>query len=138
MKIHKIKKKMKIHKKKLFTLADKYFTNALFKNIKPVNISNSEYIFIFNQVKSSFAEKLYLLLAHGFAERGIASCFLYKKDLLKPYSPKFSIDGWEISNSFTAEEKRFVKSKRGEPLFLNGLPKSKIKKLKLKGSIFFI
>jgi hypothetical protein len=128
---------MKIHKKKLFTLADKYFTNALFKNIKPVNISNSEYIFIFNQVKSSFAEKLYLLLAHGFAERGIASCFLYKKDLLKPYSPKFSIDGWEISNSFTAEEKRFVKSKRGEPLFFEWTTEIENQKIEAEGINFF-
>jgi hypothetical protein len=130
------KKKFRIAKA-FNRLIDDYLTTILLKNIKPVNITNSEYIFIFNQVKSSFAEKLYILLAHGFAERGIASCFLYKKDLLAPYFPKFSIDGWEISSSFTVQQKRFVKSKRGDSLFFEWTTQIENQKIEAEGINFF-
>ena len=116
---------------------DRYLTYGLLKNIKPVDISDSEYIFIFNQVKSSFAEKLYILLAYGFAGRGIASCFLYKKDLLKPYFSEFLIDGWAISNSLTVEKKRFVKSKNGEPLFYEWTTKIENQQIEAEGINFF-
>jgi hypothetical protein len=118
-------------------LIDRYLTGVLLKKIKPVDISDSEYIFIFNQVKSSFAEKLYILLASEFAERGIASCFLYKKDLLKPYFPKFSIEGREICNALTVDQKRFVKSKHAEPLFFEWTTKIGNQKIEAEGINFF-
>ena len=104
-------------KKKLSRLADNYYTRVLLKNIKRIDINNSEYIFIFNQTISKFTGKLYILLSHELSNRGIASCFQYKNDLWNPYSPRLDIDGYELSNSFTSEKRFCIKSPNGQQLF---------------------
>jgi len=83
---------------------DNYCTTILLKNIRSVDIKNSEYIFVFNQVKGTFAGKLYALTSHALSKRGIASCFSYKNDMFSRYYPRFDIDGHAISNAFIAEK----------------------------------
>ena len=94
MLMHKIAKKSR-------RMIDKHFTSVVLKNILPVAIDSSEYIFIFNQVESEFYLKLYALVSHELAKQGIGSSFLYKDDLLSPYNPEFKINGFEISDAFT-------------------------------------
>jgi hypothetical protein len=97
--------------------ADNYYTRVLLKSINPIDINNSEYIFIFNQATSKFNGKLYILVSHELSKRGIASCFQYKNDLWEPYSPRFYLDGYEISNSFILEKKYRIKPLPGPQLF---------------------
>ena len=94
-------------KKKISRLADNYYTRIILKNLKPVNFKDSEYFFIFHQVKSKFNGKLYLLLSHQLSGMGIASCFKFKNDLVSAYFPRFDINGEQISNSFISK-KRFI------------------------------
>lgn len=101
-------------KKKLSLLADNYYTRVLLKNIECIDTNNSEYIFIFNQTISKFTGKLYILVSHELSKRGIASCFQYKNDLWEPYSPRFHIDEYEISNSFISEKRFCIKSFHGQ------------------------
>jgi len=102
MLIHKIAKKSK-------RMIDKNFTRDLLKNILPVDIDSSDYIFIFNQVESEFYLKLYSLVSHELSKQGIPSCFLYQDDQLSPYNPKFKINGFEISNAFRIKDRGAVK-----------------------------
>jgi hypothetical protein len=97
--------------------ADNYYTRVLLKSINPIDINKSEYIFIFNQATSKFNGKLYILVSHELSKRGIASCFQYKNDLWEPYSPRFYLDGYEISNSFILEKKYRIKPLPGPQLF---------------------
>lgn len=97
-------------------LADNYYTRVLLKSIKPIDINNSEYIFILNQTISKFTGKLYILVSHELAKHGIASCFQYKNDLWDPYSPRLDLDGYEISNSFTSEKRFCIKPPNGQHL----------------------
>ena len=91
---------------KLFNgLLDNNLAHGLLKSIKPVDIKTSEYVFIFNVVKSPYMEKLYTLVSHRLATLDIASCFLYKNDLLSRYYPRFEIDGIEINNSLMIDKK---------------------------------
>lgn len=105
--------------KAYFKLTDKYLARVLLKNIKSVDIGNSEYIFIFNQVISKFTEKLYILISHELSKRGIPSCFLYYRKLLVPYFPHFEIDGYEISNSCISDKKKGIKALKKLPLFFD-------------------
>ena len=97
-------------------LVDNYYTRTLLKNIKPVNINNSEYIFIFNQTISKFTGKLYILISHELSKQRIASCFQYKNDLWNRYSPQVILDGYQISNSFTSEKRFCIKLPNGQQL----------------------
>lgn len=95
---------------------DNYYTRLLLKNIKPININDSEYIFIFNQTISKFTGKLYILVSHELSKQGIASCFQYKNDVWNRYSPQLILDGYQISNSFTSEKRFCIKSPNEEQL----------------------
>jgi hypothetical protein len=103
-------------KKKVIKRIDKYFTTVLLKNIKPLNINESDYIIVFNELNANFFEKLYILISHQLSQKDIPSCFLYKNDLLKPYYPPFHINGLEISNSINLIDKRSI-----QPMNKNGL-----------------
>jgi capsular polysaccharide export protein len=96
--------------KLLYRLLDNYYTTVLLKNIRSVDIKNSEYIFLFNQVRGTFAGKLYALISHELSKNGIASYFLYKTDISSTYYNRFNIDGYEISNAFILEKERYIKS----------------------------
>ena len=97
--------------KSFYSLIDNYMTVFLLKRIKPVDINNSEYIFIFNHVKGNYAGKLYALMLHALSKRGIASCFSYINDPVSRYYPRYDVDGHAISNVFMAEKKtRCIKS----------------------------
>ena len=110
---------MLMHKivKKFNRLKDTSLTRLILKNTKPVDISNSEYLFIFNQLESNFYLKLYALVACELSKRGIASCFLYKDDLLSPYHPGFNINGFEISNAITVEKRGLISASHRSNLF---------------------
>ena len=103
--------------KGLNKVADTRLTRAFLRTVKPIDKDSSEYLFIFNQVDSKFTEKLYILLSHRLAAKGIASCFLYHGDLLGPYYPRLHIDGYEISNSLIPTGRGCIKSLHGLQLF---------------------
>jgi hypothetical protein len=95
-------------------LVDHHLTSVLLRNIKPVDINNSEYIFIFNPVRGRYFEKLYILISHQLAQKGVPSFFVYKNDLLQPYYPSLHIDGHEISNSIILKNKQSIIHPLGE------------------------
>ena len=97
-------------KKRFYKLADVYFTRVLLRSIKSIDINNSEFVFIFNHVKGTFAGKLYTLASHELSKHGIASFFLYKNNLLSRHHNRFEINGIEISNAFIVEKKGCIKS----------------------------
>ena len=124
--------------KLLNELLDKNLTHVLLKSIKPVDIEQSEYIFIFNAVKSSFYEKLYTLVSHKLASLDIASCFLYKNDLLSSYYPHFDIDGIEINNSLIIEKKtRHINSSNKHSNFFEWVIEIENEKIEAEGINFF-
>ncbi|MGD2187826.1 MAG: hypothetical protein PVI71_16965 [Desulfobacterales bacterium] len=124
--------------KSFYWLVDNFLTAALLKRIKPVDIHNSEYIFIFSHVKSNYSGKLYTLLLHEFSKQGVASYFLFKNNLLSSYYPRFDIDGHKISNAFTVEKKkRLIKSSDGQRLFFEWAVDIENKKIEAKGINFF-
>jgi hypothetical protein len=104
-------------KKKFNALRDPYLTHVLLNDIEPVDIQNSDCIFVFNQVISKFTEKLYILVSHELARHKVASCFLYYKDFLRPHYPRLEIEGFEISNSCVAQKGRGLKPFHELPLF---------------------
>jgi hypothetical protein len=97
-------------RKKISRNSDTKLTRLILNNIKPVDIENSEYIFIFHQIESKFTTRLYVLIAHELSKLGIASCFKYHDDLLSQNFPRFAIGGHDISNSFTINNRFFIKS----------------------------
>lgn len=123
--------------KRFNRLADYYFTRLLLKNVKPVDIYNSEYIFIFHQVKSKFNGKLYILVSHELSKLGIPSCFKFKNDLVSSYYPRFNIDGEQISNSFTSKKRFIIESSHGEQLFFKWEVDLENEKMEAEGINFF-
>ena len=123
---------------KLFNrLRDTNLTRLLLKNIKPVDINNSEHIFIFNQLESKFYLKLYALVSCELSKRGIGSCFLYKDDLLSPYYPEFSINGYEISNALAVEKRGLISSTHSSNLFFEWVIDIENEKIESQGVNFF-
>lgn len=118
-------------------LADNYYTAILLKNVKPIDINNSEYLFLFSQVKSSFAEKLYPLVSRELSTKGIPSCFLYKNNMLSHHYPRLHVNGHEISNSFVIENRRFVKSVHGQRLYFAWTIDPENGKIEAEGINFF-
>jgi len=103
---------------KLFnSFVDNHLSAGLLRSIKPIDINNSEYIFIFNQGKSKFANKLYTLISHELSKHNIATCFLYKDNFLSSYYPPFNINEYKISNSLSLEKNRCVKSLHARELY---------------------
>jgi hypothetical protein len=100
-------------------LKDNHLARVLLKNIQYVDVNLSDYIFIFNQVISKFTEKLYILISHELAMRGIPSCFLYYRKILASHYPQLIIDGYEISNSCISDKKKGIRSLKGLPLFFD-------------------
>ena len=130
---------MLMHKiaKKFNRLKDTNLTRLILKNTKPVDISNSEYLFIFNQLESNFYLKLYALVACELSKRGIASCFLYKDDLLSPYHPGFNINGYEISNAITVEKRGLISASHPSNLFFEWVIDIENEKIESQGVNFF-
>lgn len=116
---------------------DNHLTRNLLKSIKPVDVSNAEYIFILNPAHSKFAQKLYSLLSHELSALGIPSCFLFQDDLLSAYYPRLDINGYEISNSLALVEKRFVKLLHGNQLFFDWKIRIENKIIEAEGINFF-
>jgi hypothetical protein len=90
---------------------ENHLTRKILTRIAPTDVDKSEYIFLFNQMHSKFAEKLYLLMAYELAQKNIPAFFLYENELIKKYLAGFVIDGIAIENSLQLENKRYVKSK---------------------------
>ena len=65
----KIQKKYKI-------LVDQHLSRRLMKRLAPVDIKSSDTIVIFNQDRSKYNLKLYVLLSIELSRRGIMSFFL--------------------------------------------------------------
>jgi hypothetical protein len=120
-----------------YGFVDNYLTGVLLKKIKPVDITNSEYIFIFNQVRGQYVEKLYPLVSYELYKRGIASFFLYKNDLFSPHYPRFKINGMELSNSITKAKRRCVKSANQKRLFFKWSVDLQNEKIEAEGINFF-
>jgi len=117
--------------------ADAKLTRVLLNNIKPVEIHNSEYIFIFHQMQSKFTTRLYILVAHELSKRGIASCFKYHDDLLSPNFPRFDIDGVDISNSFKLDSRFYIKSMHDRQPFFEWQVEIENEKIEAEGINFF-
>ena len=116
---------------------DNHLTRNLLKSIKPVDISNAEYIFILNPAHSKFAQKLYSLLSHELSTLGVPSCFLFQNDLLSPYYPRLDINDYEISNSLFLVEKRFVRLLNGNELFFDWKVQIQSERIEAEGINFF-
>ncbi len=117
--------------------ADAKLTRALLNNINPVDINKSEYIFIFHQIESNFTTRLYILVAHELSKMGIASCFKYHDDLLSPNFPRFTIGGYDISNSFTIDNRFYIKSLHDRQLFFEWQVDIENEKIAAEGVNFF-
>ena len=78
---------------------ENYLTRKILKRIPPTDISKSDYIFLFNQAHSKFAEKLYILLTYELAKNNMPAFFLYKNEQIKRYLPRFVINGFEVDHS---------------------------------------
>lgn len=118
-------------------LLDNHSTQEILRKIPFVEINNSEYIFIFNQVISKFTEKLYILVSHQLARQKIPSCFLYNKRQLKSYYPHFEIEGYEISNSCIAKKRKSIRSIKEYPLSFEWTVDIEHKKIETEGINFF-
>ncbi len=118
-------------------MADNYFTRSLLKNVKPVDIKNSEYIFIFHQVKSKFNAKLYILISHELSKFGIPSCFKFKNDLVSSYYPRFDIDGEQISNSYISKKRFIIEPSPEEQHFFKWNVDLENEKMQAEGINFF-
>jgi hypothetical protein len=123
--------------KKISRNADAKLTRVLLKNIKPVDIHNSEYIFIFHQIESKFTTRLYILVAHELSKLGIASCFKYHDDLLSRNFPRFEIDGVDISNSFKIDNRFYIKSLHDRQPFFKWQVEIENEKIEAEGINFF-
>ena len=78
---------------------EKYITKSLLAHVKPVDISSSDYLFVFSQEKSSFPRRLFTLIARELSLMDIPSIFLYQNDTISSRFSSLSIDGYQISNS---------------------------------------
>jgi len=124
-------------RKKICRNADAKLTRVLLNNIKPVDINNSEYIFIFHQIESKFTTRLYILVAYELSKLGIASCFKYHDDLLSPNFPRFDIDGVDISNSFKIDNRFYIKSLQDRQPFFEWQVEIENEKIEAEGINFF-
>ena len=89
---------------------ENHLTRKILTRIAPTDRDKSDYIFLFNQVNSKFAEKLYLLMAYELAKKNIPSFFLYENAQIKKYLPGLVIDGVAIDHCLRIENKRYVKA----------------------------
>ena len=108
----KLTKKIRKINKRIKNDYEDHLTRKILTKITPTDIDKSDYIFIFNQADSRFAEKLYVLMAHELATHDIPSFFLYENELIERYLPRLMIDGRKIDQSLRIENKRFVKTDR--------------------------
>ena len=106
----KLTKKIRKINKRIKNDYEDHLTRKILTKIAPTDIDKSDYIFIFNQADSRFAEKLYILMAHELAKHEIPSYFLYENELIKRHLPRLVIDGCQIDQSLHVENKRFVKT----------------------------
>jgi len=93
---------------KYFNMVDQRLSHKLLKSITPVDMGSSDTIVIFNQGHSKYKVKLYALLSIELSKMGILSFFLYRNDLLLPYYPDFSVNGFKFSSSLTTNKQRYV------------------------------
>ncbi len=94
---------------KYFNTIDQRLSHKLLKSIVPADIGSSDTIVIFNQGHSKYKVKLYSLISIELSRMGVLSFFLYRNELLMPYYPDFSVNGFRISNAATTNKKRYVK-----------------------------
>ena len=128
-----------------YQLNDEFFLKKILVDIEPIDLSDSDYLFIFSHRKDAYYLKLYTLIAHALSKKGYPSLFLYKDNLLRrylpdmkkfskkidisdilsiksfevgPYFPRLIMDGKEISNSLR-EERTWIKISDGKSRMLN-------------------
>jgi capsular polysaccharide export protein len=89
------KKSLKNYRKKI----DHCLTDSLLGHICHVDISSSEYLFIFSHEKNSFSKRLFTLVSRELSLMNIPSVFLYQNDSIASRLPTLSINGYQISNS---------------------------------------
>lgn len=109
--MRKLMKKIRKMNKNIKNDVENHLTRKILTKIAPTDIDKSDYIFIFNQAHSKFAEKLYILMAYELAKNNIPAFFLYENEQIKRYLPRFVIDGFEVDHSLRLENKRYVKTK---------------------------
>ncbi|MEJ2170833.1 MAG: hypothetical protein P8X90_35530 [Desulfobacterales bacterium] len=124
-------------RKKFKRLEDDYLTRLLLKNMKPADFNDSEYIFIFHQVKSKFNGKLYLLLSHQLSRMGIVSFLKFKNDLVSAYYPQLEIDGELISSSFIVKSRFIIEHLNPEKSFFEWNVDIGMERIEAEGINFF-
>lgn len=124
-------------RKNLNRLAENYYTRLLLKRIKPIDIKDSEYLFIFNQMASKFTAKLYMIVSHELSKAGLASCFQYKNGQWSEYYPRLIIDENEISNSFFSVNRFYIETLREQRLFFKWSLDIENQKIEAEGINFF-
>lgn len=114
---------------------DDFLIKKVLKDVKPIDISSSNKLFLFSHRKSSDYLKLYILIAHTLSKKGYPSCFLFRDCIINRYFPKIEkftkkidfashltlpsfevgyyfpkliIDGREISNSLIEENSKIT------------------------------
>ena len=116
----------------------KNLTSLLLKDVKPVDIKDSEYVFIFSPVRIRFYEKLYALISHRLSKIGIASCFPFKNDWSNSAYPGFDVDGLAMNHALIiGKTKRIIKSAHGNELFFEWIVDIENEKIEAQGINFF-
>ena len=93
---------------KHYKMVDERLSHKLLKSIKSVDVDSSDAIVIFNQGHNKYKVKLYALFSSELSKMGIFSFFFHRNDLLLPYYPDFSVNGFQLSSSVTTDKQRFV------------------------------
>ena len=70
-----------------YQLKDDLLIKKILDDVKPVDVSSVDKLFIFSHRTSSFYLALYVLLAHALSKKGYPSCFLFRDRLLNRYFP---------------------------------------------------
>ncbi len=69
-------------------LNDDFLIKKVLENVKTVDITSSDKLFIFSHRKSPDYLKLYTLIAHSLSKKGYPSCFLFRDCIINRYIPK--------------------------------------------------
>ena len=122
---------------KFFKMVDQRLSHRLLKSFVPPDMGSSNTIVIFNQGHSKYKVKLYSLLSIELSRMGVLSFFLYRNELLMPYYPDFSVNGFQISNAVTTNKKRYVKPVYPHPSFYEWDIDIENERIKMQGVNFF-
>ena len=88
---------------KFLSWRDAVWTEKLVTHVPWIETDDSDTLVVFCHARSSYYAALYLLIAHGLARRGVASCFLFENDWGERCFPDLIIDGEQLSNSLSVD-----------------------------------